>query len=172
MRARIRKSIDSFVVNHYELIFEAERNLSFQSYYDTHVINNSVALQGLSPNQTTQKKALENAKRRYAQGGYKSLREYLHRWRSWAHAGLPSQVHFHSVDDIINSLVDKVAASNMNENSQRSPNEPNISASYWIHNLKKGKLTCIKNFSRHSHVFGWVLLAPPVPFLLCRKKPW
>jgi uncharacterized membrane protein len=57
----------------------------------------------------TQEKALEIAKRRYAQGALKSLQEYLQRWRAWAHAGLPSQAH--SVDNIIRSLFDKVTLS-------------------------------------------------------------
>ena len=34
-------------------------------------------------------KALEKAKRRYAQGGIKSLREYLHRWRTWLYKFIP-----------------------------------------------------------------------------------
>jgi len=83
-----------------------------------------ITLQGLSPNQKTQKKALENAKRRYAQGVLRSLREYLHRWRTWAHAGLPSQVH--PADDIIHFLVDRVTSSCVNGNSQRSQNQTNI----------------------------------------------
>jgi hypothetical protein len=69
----------------------------------------SITLQGFSPSQKTQEKALEKAKRRYAQGGHKSLQIYLNRWRTWAYAGLPSQVH--SVDNIIRSLADKVTLS-------------------------------------------------------------
>ena len=107
----------------------------------------NITLQGFSPSQRTQEKALENAKQRYAQGGLKSLLEYLNRWRTWVHAGLPPQVH--SVDYIIRSLFDKVTSSRENENSQRSQNQPNISASYWLNNFKKGKRTCIKNFSGH-----------------------
>jgi RNA-directed DNA polymerase len=45
--------------------------------------------QSFSPSQKTQEKALENARRRYAQGGQKSLVEYLNRWRTWIYAGLP-----------------------------------------------------------------------------------
>jgi hypothetical protein len=76
----------------------------------------NITLQSFSPSHKTQEKALEIAKRRYAQGGLKSLQEYLQRWRTWAHAGLPSQVH--SVDNIIRSLFDKVTLSRENGNSQ------------------------------------------------------
>jgi hypothetical protein len=48
----------------------------------------NITLQGFSPSHKTQEKALEIAKRRYAQGGFKSLQEYLQRWRTWAHVGL------------------------------------------------------------------------------------
>lgn len=102
---------------------------------------------GLSPSQKTQGKALENAKQRHAQGGHKSLQEYLQRWRTWAHAGLPFQVH--SVNSIIESLVDKVTSSSDYGNSQRVKNHPNFSVSYGLNHNKKGKTSCIKNFSGH-----------------------
>ena len=76
-----------------------------------------ITLQGFSPSQKTQEKALKNAKYRHAQGGKKSLLEYLNRWRTWVHAGLPLKVHH--VDAIIESLVDKVTSSSDNGNSQR-----------------------------------------------------
>jgi len=46
-----------------------------------------ITLEGLFPCKKAQKKVLENAKRRYAQGG-----EYLKHWRTWVHAGLPQMV--------------------------------------------------------------------------------
>ena len=104
-----------------------------------------VTLKGLSPSQKTQEKALENAKLRHAQGGHKSLQEYLQRWRTWAHAGLPFQVH--SVNAIIESLVDKVTSSSDNGNSQRLKNRPPFSVSYGLKHNNKGKTSCIKNIS-------------------------
>lgn len=52
---------------------------------------------------------LINAKRRYAQGGTKSLQMYLKRWRTWVHAGLPFNIS--GVDEVIASLEDSVMGS-------------------------------------------------------------
>ena len=174
MKAKSKRSNDSFVLNSFglpcfsnnyaslnhaiirpeKLVLAKAGNVVGRNQKGFDLLGYNITLQDFSPSHKTQEKALEIAKRRYTQGGLKSLQEYLQRWRTWAHAGLPSQVH--SIDNIIHSLVDKVTSSRENGDSQRSPNQPNISESYWLNNFKKGKLSCIKNFSGHS-----------LPFCLC-----
>ncbi len=48
-----------------------------------------IALYQFSPNQKTQKKALDTAKQHYVQGENSALAKYFNRWRTWIHAGLP-----------------------------------------------------------------------------------
>jgi hypothetical protein len=121
--------------------------------------------QGFSPSQKTQEKALENAKRRYAQGGQKALAEYLHRWRTWIQASLPFKVDL--VEDVIRSIEDSVG-------KDASLTVPQVQSGVWytkeqipsvskhisrsiIRSVqdganikKKGKVSCIKlNFSGH-----------------------
>ena len=58
--------------------------------------------QDFSLSQKLQEKALEIAKRRYAQRGNQLLQEYLKRWRTWAHADLPSLIH--SIENVIQDI--------------------------------------------------------------------
>ena len=103
--------------------------------------------QGFSPSQKTQEKALENALRRYAQGGSKSLQLYLNRWRTWVHAGLPFKVHH--VENIVASLAEKVTGQRCHSNSQRTANRPALSVLYGQNNFLKGISPCKINFSGH-----------------------
>lgn len=113
---RMRKEMFQ-VLRELRLILRPEKTFVGRSQKGFDLLGYHITLQGLSPSQKTQEKALEIATQRYAQGGLKPLMTYLNRWRTWVYAGLPSQVH--SVDNIIRSLVDKVILSMVNGNSQR-----------------------------------------------------
>lgn len=52
-------------------------SIKLTNYKGYDLLGYHITLQGFSPSQKTQEKALENAKQRYAQGGLKSLLEYL-----------------------------------------------------------------------------------------------
>ena len=116
---RMRKEMFQ-ILDELRLTLRPEKTFVGRNQKEFDLLGYNITLQSLSPSHKTQEKALEIAKRRYAQGGLKSLQEYLQRWRTWAHAGLPSQVH--SVDNILRSLFDNVTLSRENGDSQRSPN--------------------------------------------------
>jgi hypothetical protein len=98
---------------------------------------------GFSPNQKTQEKALEKAKRRYAQGDRKSLQLYLHRRRIpafartglWAHAGLPFKVQ--SVESVVASMAEKSQPLDVIELTENN-RTPNSVCVLWANNFKKG----------------------------------
>ena len=54
---------------------------------------------------------LDHTKHAHAQGGQRSLREYLERWRAWALAGLPSIVDVEGVDAAVESILRKAVTS-------------------------------------------------------------
>jgi len=58
--------------------------------------------------------------------------------------------HVHSVNAIIESLVDKVTLLSDYGNSQRVKNCSNFTVSYGLNQNNKGKTSCIKNFSGHQ----------------------
>jgi hypothetical protein len=106
-----------------------------------------IAPEGLSPSQKAQEKALETAKRRYAQGDNTSLLTYLKRWRTWVHAGLPS-LKVHSVENIIDSIVATIQRHD-DANPQRTTHRPTFSVLYGHNHFMKGISSCKSNFSRH-----------------------
>jgi len=152
---RMRKEMFQ-ILRELRLSLRPEKTFVGRSQKGFDLLGYHITPKGFSLSQKAQEKALENAKQRYAQGGLKPLLEYLNRWSTWVHAGLPSQVH--SIDKIIHSLVDKVISSRESGNSQRLPNQPNISASYWFNNLKKGKHNMHKKFLRTLFVSGLFVL--------------
>ena len=128
MKLHNRKNLDNSYCKLLHTLFQKEVALSFQNKNNALTATVGKSQKGFNPrlcgdksvgyhitphgfllSQKTQKKALENTKRPYAQGGHKSLQIYLKRWRAWASAGFHSQVH--SVEDIIRSLVDKGTSS-------------------------------------------------------------
>lgn len=122
---------------------------------------------GFWPNQKTQKKAFETAKRRYAQGGHKSL-PYLKRWSKWVHAGLPFKIQ--NVEEIIGRFHSSVVSLNRSPHQSRvgtfrgelmPPSQKLltrvmtrllISDPEKAHSITtKGNLPCIKNYSGHLY---------------------
>jgi hypothetical protein len=131
------------------------------------ILRYHITPKSFSPSQKTQEKALENARRCYAQWGDKSLQEYLNRWRTWIYAGLPFKVE--RVDDVVKSIVDAVVKGTLFnltleqscvgtiENRKSDLGYPTSVTRSIIssehdgdnNNNTKGKLICIKNFSGH-----------------------
>ena len=75
-----------------------EKGFDFLGYH--------ITLEGLTPNPQAQKRALDKALRRYAQGGHGPLKRYLKHWRKWAHGGLSGKVR--GVKEIVIFLQDTV----------------------------------------------------------------
>jgi RNA-directed DNA polymerase len=121
---RMRKEMFQ-VLRELRLILRPEKTFVGRSQKGFDLLGYHITLQGLSPSQKTQEKALENAKQRYAQGGQKSLLEYLNRWRTWVYAGLPFKVYL--VENVINKIVDITLTSKDNSKSHRVINRPTIS---------------------------------------------
>lgn len=96
----------------------------------------------LSPSKQTQEKAIEKAKRRYAQGGPKSLQMYLKRWRAWAHGDLNDRV------SDVNEILNQIMYSLYNEPLIRPDDR---SRSIWMKNTvnRRESQPWIKNFSGH-----------------------
>ena len=113
---RMRKEMFE-ILDDLRLTLRPEKTFVGRSHKGFDLLGYHITPQGLTPNQTTQKKAFEEGKRRYAQGDKKSLQNYLKRWRIWVHAGLPFLVH--QVDDTIQQLFDSVISSKGYKNSQR-----------------------------------------------------
>lgn len=85
-------------------------------------------------------------------GGAKMMQEALSLCKSISNAGelgrMPVFLHkYHSVNAIIESLVDKDPSTSDYGNSQGVKNRPTISESYGLNTNKKGKPTWKKNFS-------------------------
>ena len=91
------------VLNALMLTLRSEKTYLGRSHKGFDLLGYHISPDGLSPSLQTQEKAIVKAKRRYAQGGGKSLHSYLNRWRTWVHAGLPFKVHH--VDDVIESII-------------------------------------------------------------------
>jgi len=143
---RMRKEMHQ-ILDELRLTLRPEKTFVGRNHKGFDLLGYHITPNGFSPTQKTQEKALEKAKRRYAQGDRKSLHLYLHRWRTWVHAGLPFKVQ--SVETVVASLVDKVTALGRHSYSQRITNRPNISVLYGPNNFMKGTLPCKKNFSGH-----------------------
>ena len=155
------------ILGELQLSLRYEKTFVGKSQKGFDLLGYHITPKNFSPSQKTQEKALENAKRRYAQGGKKSLVEYLNRWRTWIYAGLPFKVE--GVDDVIKSIVDAVVKdTSFNPTQEQSCDEKQrnrtsesldasqvnrsiISVPDGVNfNLNKGKVSCIKNFSGHS----------------------
>jgi RNA-directed DNA polymerase len=144
------------ILDELRLTLRPEKTFVGRSNKGFDLLGYHITPQGLTPNQTTQEKAFEEGKRRYAQGGTKPLQDYLKRWRIWVHAGLPSLVH--QVDDTIQQLIESVISSKGFTNSQRPIIRPASLCTYGDINPvlgfdprkhMKGIPSCLKNFSRH-----------------------
>ena len=153
---RMRKAMFK-ILDDLRLTLRPEKTFVGRSHKGFDLLGYHITRQGLTPNQTTQKKAFEEGKRRYAQGGTKPLQDYLKRWRTWVHAGLPSIVH--QVDDTIEQLFDSAVSSKGYKNSQRPINRPtslccirDITLALGLVPGKpmKGISSCELNFSRHQ----------------------
>jgi len=135
------------ILNDLRLSLRPEKTFMGRSHKGFDLLGYHITMEGLSPSHKTQKKALENAKRRYAQGGHKPLQEYLKRWRTWVQAGLPFKVQ--QVEKIIESIIANIRG-NDDANSQSITHCPTRSVLYGHNNLRKGISTCKINFSGHQ----------------------
>jgi hypothetical protein len=147
---RMRKAMYR-ILDDLKLTLRPEKTFIGRIHKGFDLLGYHISTQSLTPNQTTQKKAIEQAKRRYAQGGEASLQGYLYRWRSWVHAGLPS--HVYKVDDAVELIRNAVILSNTYTNSQRLNNCPLPLCVAEGNTKHKGKRTCLINiiFSEHRY---------------------
>ena len=163
MRREMYKTLNAL-----RLILCPEKTYSGRSHKGFNLLGYHITPDGLNPSHQTQEKAIVKEKLCYAQGGGKSLQSYLNRWRTWVYAGLPFKVHH--VDDVIKSIIalfDVPRDKNLETEPCRKL-QGFIVNSLHKHpacislpicsefdgvNNKKGKSTCIKNFSRHRRLF-------------------
>ena len=138
---RMRKEMFQILEN-LQLIIRPEKTQVGRCEKGFDLLGYHVTLKGLSPSIEAQKKAFEAAKRRFAQGGEKSLQLYLKRWRTWAHAGLNDQVQ--DVNGILNQIVYHI------NNDVTRPYKKK-SRAVWIKTTvnRKGKQSWIRKFSGH-----------------------
>jgi hypothetical protein len=156
------------VLKELRLFLGPEKTFVGRSCKDFDLLGYHITPQSFSPSQKTQEKALENAKQRYAQGGQKSLAEYLNRWRTWIYAGLLFKVA--KVDAVADSIRDSVVKGTSLHKTQEQSRVRCI-RNHWTdfeystclylslirsdyggdnNHKKKGKALCIKNFSVHQ----------------------
>lgn len=152
------------------LMYTAEAGVKvFNGQKGFYLLGSHIIPYGFSSSQKTREKALEIAKKIYAQGGRKSLAQYLSRWRTWGHAGLPFKIdHVEEVIDSVSNVItqDQLFLMTRNQScirSKRSSSDENIlrelirysnhpvrsSETNRIYLKLKGKSSCLKNFSGH-----------------------
>lgn len=170
---RMRKEMFQILTD-LQLTLRYEKTFVGRSQKDFDLLGYTISPQGLSPSQKTQEKALETAKRRYAQGGQKSLVEYLNRWRTWVHAGLPFKVN--NIDEIIKKISNFVvdhASQNLSQKQSRVGDGSQVKTYFpkyqarvpiiplvcsvedGVFNFKKGISSCLKNFSGQRVLLEW-----------------
>lgn len=90
------------ILNELQLSLRFEKTFVGRSQKGFDLLGYHITPQDISPSQQTQERAFYKARQRYAQGGKKSLQEYLKRWRNWARAGLKDEVE--KIEDIVDTI--------------------------------------------------------------------
>ena len=165
---RMKKEMHVILTN-LRLSLRPEKTFVGRSQKGFDLLGYHITPYAFSPSQKTQEKALENAKRRYAQGGNSALAKYLDRWRTWVHAGLPFKIdHVEEVIDSIRNIVMQNQCFNITKNqrcmrSSRSSSDKRLLAELVLlsnrlvrcsetnrtNNKLKGISSWLKNFSGH-----------------------
>lgn len=143
---RMRKEMFQ-ILDALRLSLRHEKTFMGRSQRGFDLLGYTITLRGFLPSQKTQGRAIEVAKRRYAQGGHRSLQMYLNRWRTWVHAGLSSQVL--PFDAVLQFITQNAINSKGITNSQRF-NRPHSLCPIGGNIKMKGRSTCVKKFSEHQ----------------------
>ena len=98
---RMKKEMHAILKN-LRLSLRPEKTFVERSDKGFDLLGYDITTNQFSPSQRTRGKAFENAKWRYAQGGQSSLAEYLDRWRTRIHAGLPFKIE--RVEEVVESI--------------------------------------------------------------------